>query len=181
MDTQTHTLWLTDTHMHTHCDTHGHTQTHCDTQTHTCTHTLWHTRTHTLTHTDTHTPTWTHTRAHTHTVIHGYTHAHCDTRTHTDTHTHCDTDTQYTTDMLWQRPPGRVANDVAGLKANTNQHSRLGLTALHLLQRMQCKLSRWKYLEEYTYSFFRVELSQLLGDKENLLWHGRFPTSNLTN
>jgi len=38
--------------------------------------------------------------------------------------------------------------------------------ALDPVPRMQCKLSMRKHLQECTYSCFRVELCQLLGEKE---------------
>ena len=61
-----------------------------------------------------------------------------------------------------------VANE--GLeKAEPMNPGPPGPTALHPLRRMRCELFQVKHLQEHTYSFFRVELSQLLGER-NLLW-----------
>jgi len=46
-----------------------------------------------------------------------------------------------------------------------------GQMTLHPLQRILCKLSRCKHFPEYTNSFFRAELVQLLGERESLLRH----------
>ena len=42
-----------------------------------------------------------------------------------------------------------------------------GPMALHPLRRMRCELFQMKRLQEHTYSFFRVELSRLLGGERN--------------
>ena len=42
-----------------------------------------------------------------------------------------------------------------------------GPTALHPLRRMRCELFQVKHLQEHTYSSFRVELSQLLGESKS--------------
>ena len=45
---------------------------------------------------------------------------------------------------------------------------------------MRCELYLVKHLQEHTYSFLRVELSQLLGEKENLSYgNGGIRTCNL--
>ena len=49
-----------------------------------------------------------------------------------------------------------------------------GPTALHPLRRMRCELFHVKHLQEHTYSFLRVELSQLLGERESPLAMVRF-------
>jgi len=74
--------------------------------------------------------------------------------------------------MLWQRPPGREANDVTG-----NSNSKLILTSIlgpdrpHYIPSKGCSVN---YPDENTFKntlthFYWVELSQLLGEKENLL------------
>ena len=59
-----------------------------------------------------------------------------------------------------------VANE--GLeKAEPMNPGPPGPTALHPLRRMRCELFQVKHLQEHTYSFFRVELSQLLGERKS--------------
>ena len=59
-----------------------------------------------------------------------------------------------------------VANE--GLeKAEPMDPGPPGPTALHPLRRMRCELFQVKHLQEHTYSFFRVELSQLLGERKS--------------
>ena len=59
-----------------------------------------------------------------------------------------------------------VANE--GLeKAEPMNPGPPGPTALHPLRRMRCELFQVKRLQEHTYSFFRVELSQLLGERKS--------------
>ena len=58
--------------------------------------------------------------------------------------------------------------------------STLGLMALHPLQRMQWKIF-WKKTpsRRHKHVHFRVEMSRLPGEKENLLWQRRTQTSKL--
>ena len=59
-----------------------------------------------------------------------------------------------------------VANE--GLeKAEPMDPGPPGPTALHPLRRMRCELFQVKRLQELTYSFFRVELSQLLEERKS--------------
>ena len=59
-----------------------------------------------------------------------------------------------------------VANE--GLeKAEPMDPGPPGPTALHPLRRMQCELFQVKRLQEHTYSFLGVELSQLLGERKS--------------
>ena len=55
-------------------------------------------------------------------------------------------------------------------KADPIEPGPPGPTALHPLRRIQCELFQEKHLQEHTYSFMGVELCQLLGEKESLLW-----------
>ena len=78
-------------------------------------------------------------------------------RTHLHLHLHLTTLEWFTT---------MVANE--GLeKAEPMNPGPPGPTALHPLRRMRCELFQVKHLQEHTLLIFRVELSQLLGERKS--------------